>query len=37
MNSIVKPEYETLIFHFRGMRAMIDADLDNLYNVPTKD
>lgn len=36
MNKIIKPNYETLIFHFRGMKVMIDADLANLYGVPTK-
>lgn len=36
MNSLIKPEYETLIFQFRGFKVMIDADLANLYDVPTK-
>ncbi|MCX6220591.1 MAG: ORF6N domain-containing protein [Bacteroidia bacterium] len=34
--SLMKPEYETLIFHFRGFKVMIDSDLAMLYNVPTK-
>lgn len=36
MNSLIKPEYETLIFHVRGFKVMIDADLAILYDVPTK-
>jgi hypothetical protein len=36
MNSLIKPEYETLIFQFRGFKVMIDADLALLYGVPTK-
>jgi len=36
MNSLIKPEYETMIFHFRGFKVMIDADLAVLYDVPTK-
>lgn len=36
MNKIIKPDYETLIFHFRGMKVMIDSDLAMLYDVPTK-
>jgi len=36
MNSLIKPEYETLIFQFRGFKVMIDADLALLYDVPTK-
>lgn len=36
MNSLIKPEYETMIFHFRGLKVMIDADLALLYDVPTK-
>lgn len=36
MNSLIKPEYETLIFQFRGLKVMIDADLALLYGVPTK-
>ncbi len=34
--SLMKPEYETLIFHFRGFKVMIDNDLANLYGVATK-
>jgi len=36
MNNLIKPEYETLIFQFRGFKVMIDADLAVLYGVPTK-
>jgi len=36
MNSLIKPEYETLIFQFRGFKVMIDTDLALLYDVPTK-
>lgn len=36
MNEIIKPEYETLIFHFRGFKVMIDTDLAMLYDVPNK-
>jgi len=36
MNSLIKPEYETLIFQFRGFKVMIDTDLAVLYDVPTK-
>jgi len=36
MNSLIKPEYETLIFQFRGFKVMVDADLAVLYGVPTK-
>ena len=27
MDSIIKTEYETLIFQFRGFKVMIDTDL----------
>jgi hypothetical protein len=36
MNSLIKQEYETLIFQFRGFKVMIDADLAVLYGVSTK-
>jgi len=36
MNDLIVPEYETLIFQFRGFKVMIDTDLAVLYNVPTK-
>jgi hypothetical protein len=36
MNSLIKPEYETMIFQFRGFKVMIDSDLAVLYGVPTK-
>jgi hypothetical protein len=35
-NRLIKPEYETLIFHYRGFKVMIDSDLAMLYDVPTK-
>jgi hypothetical protein len=34
--TLVKSEYEILIFTFRGKKVMIDADLALLYDVPTK-
>ena len=36
MNSVVKAEYEILIFQFRGFKVMVDTDLALLYGVPTK-
>ena len=36
MNNLIRPEYETMIFQFRGYKVMIDADLAVLYGVPTK-
>ena len=33
---LIKPEYETLIFQFRGFKVMIDSDLAMLYDVSTK-
>jgi hypothetical protein len=36
MNAVIKPVYETLIFHFRGLKVMIDNDLSLLYGVQTK-
>lgn len=36
MKGVIKPEYETLIFQFRGYKVMIDSDLAMLYDVPTK-
>lgn len=36
MDSLIKPEYEIMIFHFRGFKVMIDSDLAVLYDVPTK-
>src|ERR1035438_6332179 len=35
-NELMKPEYESLIFTFRGIKVMVDADLAALYGVPTK-
>jgi len=34
--SLIKAEYETLIFVIRGKKVMIDADLSQLYEVQTK-
>jgi hypothetical protein len=36
MNELIKAEYETLIFTFRGRKVMVDSDLAMLYDVPTK-
>ena len=36
MKDIIKPEFEVLIFTFRGKKVMVDADLALLYDVPTK-
>jgi hypothetical protein len=36
VQNIIKPEYETLIFLFRGFKVMIDTDLASLYGVSTK-
>jgi hypothetical protein len=36
IQSTIKPEYETLIFPFRGFKVMIDMDLASLYGVSTK-
>ncbi len=36
MQSFIKPQYEALIFQFRGFKVMIDMDLALLYDVPTK-
>ncbi len=33
---IIKSDYETLIFSFRGKKVMVDNDLAVLYEVPTK-
>jgi hypothetical protein len=35
-NSLIKADYEILIFTFRGKKLMIDADLALLYDVTTK-
>ncbi len=34
--SLIKHEYLSLIFNFRGTKVMIDNDLAMLYNVPNK-
>jgi hypothetical protein len=36
MNDLIKPEYEQMIFYFRGLKVMIDADLAMLYGTSTK-
>ena len=36
MNNLIKPQYETLIFQFRGYKVMIDTDLASLYEISTK-
>jgi len=36
MNTLIKPEFETMIFQFRGFKVMVDSDLALLYGVPTK-
>lgn len=33
---LIRPEYETLIFEFRGQKVMVDADLAALYEVETR-
>ena len=35
MEEIIKADYETLIFQFRGYKVMVDTDLAMLYEVPT--
>jgi hypothetical protein len=36
MENLIKPEYEQLIFQFRGVRVMVDKDLADLYGTVTK-
>ena len=36
MNDLIKAEYEDLIFNYRGLKVMVDADLALLYGVETK-
>lgn len=36
MDKLLKPVYEQLIFQFRGMKVMVDADLAILYGTSTK-
>jgi len=36
MDNIIKAEYETMIFQFRGFKIMVDTDLSLLYGVSTK-
>jgi hypothetical protein len=33
---LIKSDYETMIFTFRGKKVMVDSDLALLYDVPTK-
>jgi hypothetical protein len=35
-DQLLRPEYETLIFQFRGYKIMVDYDLSKLYGVSTK-
>ena len=35
-HAVIKSEYETMIFTFRGKKVMVDADLALLYAVTTK-
>ena len=35
-NSIIKSDYQTLIYDFRGYKVMLDVDLASLYGVETK-
>ncbi|MBN2173151.1 MAG: ORF6N domain-containing protein, partial [Bacteroidales bacterium] len=36
MKDLIKADYETMIFTFRGRKVMVDTDLSMLYDVPTK-
>jgi hypothetical protein len=36
MQNLLKPQYESLIFEFRGYKVMIDIDLAILYGTVTK-
>ena len=36
MDKLIRPEYEQLIFQFRGMKVMVDTDLAALYGTSTK-
>ena len=33
---LIKADYQTLIFQFRGYKVMVDTDLANLYETETK-
>jgi hypothetical protein len=35
-NSLIKSDYQTLIYEFRGYKVMLDFDLSTLYGVETK-
>lgn len=35
-DSIIKADYQSLIYEFRGYKLMLDFDLANLYGVETK-
>ena len=36
MDKLLKPEYEQLIFQYRGINVIVDTDLAELYGVETK-
>ena len=36
MAEIIKADYQSLIFEFRGYKVMIDSDLATLYETETK-
>ena len=35
MSKLISPEYETMVFIFRGRKVMVDTDLADLYGVKT--
>jgi len=35
-NSLIKSDYQTLIYDFRGLKVVLDFDLATLYSVETK-
>ena len=35
-NSLIKSDYQTLIYEFRGHKVMMDFDVATLYGVETK-
>jgi hypothetical protein len=36
INKLIRADYNSLIFEFRGYKVMIDFDLSKLYGVETK-
>jgi hypothetical protein len=36
MNELIKADYKSLIFEFRGYKVMVDSDLAMLYETETK-